>query len=757
MIDQPTIDRILDAANIVDVVSEFVTLRKRGVNYVGLCPFHADKSPSFYVSPSKNICKCFACGEGGTSVHFIMKHEQLSYFDALRFLAKKYNIEIQERELTEKEKQVRNDRESMLIVNAWAQHYFSTLLHEHLEGQSVGLRYFAERGLREEVIRKFQLGYSLDARDALYKTAMKSGYKKEFLEKTGLVITYDNGNVNDRFRGRVIFPVHTLSGKVVAFGGRVLKKDEKTAKYVNSPESEIYHKSNELYGIYFAKQAIVKQDRCFLVEGYMDVIGMHQAGMENVVASSGTALTQGQIRLIHRFTNNITVLYDGDAAGIKAALRGIDMLLEEGMNIKVVLLPDGEDPDSFARSHSASEFTEFIRQNETDFIRFKTQLLLADAGNDPIKRSSLITDIIRTVAIIPDNIARSVYIRECSATMEIDEQVLLNEVNKIRLKKEESRPNAYPRNNKQIATPAAPARLPDYPDFPAYQPYPEETAYTGANGNPAEANQPPAYLPPPPETDLSPAEETGGLPDAPEPQAGYLPEEYTGTSGAHIYTDAGAAPGILPGDNTSRAEAPNPAPSSLAQTLQRRSPYEPYELALLRYIVRYGERVLYDYIEEETEEHIVWRVADYIQNELQRDELTFYTPAFQVMLEEGAVKCSEDGFVASRYFLSHPDPNISRLAANLIGDKYQLSKYHTKYRELEQEEDRLDHLVLRDLYALKDAYILQKIKEIQVKIKEAQTEGKLEEALEQMKQLTRLNEIKNVLSKELGERIVLKM
>ena len=433
MIDQPTIDRILDAANIVDVVSEFVTLRKRGVNYVGLCPFHDDKTPSFYVSPAKNICKCFACGEGGTAVHFIMKHEQLSYFDALRYLAKKYNIEIHERELTDKEKQIRSDRESMLIVNAWAQKYFTMLLNEHIDGKTIGMRYFAERGFREDTIRKFQLGYSLEQRDALYQAALKSGYKKEYLEKTGLVIAYDDGRVNDRFRGRVIFPVHSLSGKVVAFGGRVLKKDEKTAKYVNSPESEIYHKSNELYGIYFAKQAIVKADRCFLVEGYTDVISMHQSGVENVVASSGTALTHGQIRLIHRFTNNITVLYDGDAAGIKAAIRGIDLLLEEGMNVKVVLLPDGEDPDSFARSHSASEFTEFIRQNETDFVRFKTKLLLAEAGNDPVKRSALIGDIIRTIAIVPDNITRTIYIRECSAKMEIDEQVVLNEVNKIRL------------------------------------------------------------------------------------------------------------------------------------------------------------------------------------------------------------------------------------------------------------------------------------------------------------------------------------
>ena len=439
MIDQPTIDRILDAANIVDVVSEFVTLRKRGINYVGLCPFHSDKSPSFYVSPSKNICKCFACGEGGTAVHFIMKHEQLSYFDALRFLAKKYNIEIQERELTEKEKQIRSDRESMLIVNSWAGQYFSTLLHEHVEGKSVGMRYFAERGLREDIIRKFQLGYSLDQRDALYKAATQAGYKKEFLEKTGLVIAYDNGNVNDRFRGRVIFPVHTLSGKVVAFGGRVLKKDEKTAKYVNSPESEIYHKSNELYGIYFAKQAIMKQDRCFLVEGYMDVIGMHQVGVENVVASSGTALTQGQIRLIHRFTNNITVLYDGDAAGIKAALRGIDMLLEEGMNVKVVLLPAGEDPDSFARKHNSTEFQAFISEHETDFIRFKTNLLLEDAGKDPIKRAELIGNLVQSISVIPEAIVRDVYIKECAQLLHVEDKLLVSEVAKRRETQAEKR------------------------------------------------------------------------------------------------------------------------------------------------------------------------------------------------------------------------------------------------------------------------------------------------------------------------------
>ena len=721
MIDQPTIDRILDAANIVDVVSEFVTLRKRGINYVGLCPFHTDKTPSFYVSPAKNICKCFACGEGGTAVHFIMKHEQLNYFDALRYLAKKYNIEIQERELTDKEKQRKSDRESMLIVNSWAQQYFTTQLYEHVEGKTIGLRYFAERGFREDTIRKFQLGYSPDKRDALYKEATKNGYKKEFLEKTGLVIAYDNGGVNDRFRGRVIFPVHTLSGKVVAFGGRVLKKDEKTAKYVNSPESEIYHKSNELYGIYFAKQAIVKEDRCFLVEGYTDVISMHQAGIENVVASSGTALTQGQIRLIHRFTSNITVLYDGDAAGIKAALRGIDLLLEDGMNVKVVLLPDGEDPDSFARKHNASQFSEFIKQSETDFIRFKTRLLLDDAGTDPIKRSSLITDIIRTVAIIPDNIARSIYIRECSAMMEIDEQVLLNEVNKIRLSKEE-RQNAQPQAAPPISNTAS--LIPEYPDLPGYQPLVETSFLPTDNPMPLPDDNMP---PPPPPMEEYPMEETGPM-DVPPPD--YPP-----------------------------AEPPQTVqPVQPVQTFQpKRSPYEVYELTLLKYIVRYGEQILFDYVDEETNEHIVMRVAEYIRYDLERDDLTFYTPIIKSMLDEAADKCKTEGFIASRYFLAHPDPNVSRLAANLISEKYQLSKYHSKYRELEQEQDKLDQLVTREIYAMKDAYILRQIKETQLGIKEAHAQGNEDKVFELMKQLTRLNEIKNVLSKELGERIVLKM
>ena len=431
MIDQFTIERIQAAAQIEQVVSDFITLRKRGVNYVGLCPFHDDKTPSFYVSPAKNICKCFACGEGGTPVHFIMKHEQLSYADALKYLAKKYGIEVKETELTDEEKQMRNDRESMFILNAYAQKTFTANLFEHAEGKSVGLSYFHERGFRDDIIKKFQLGYSLEEKDAFTRQALKAGYNSVYLEKTGLCITGDNQPGIDRFRGRVMFPVHTLSGKIVAFGGRILK-NEKIAKYINSPESEIYHKGNELYGIYFARQAIVKQDRCFLVEGYTDVISMHQAGIENVVASSGTALTQGQIRMIHRLTNNVTVLYDGDAAGIKAALRGIDLLLEAGLNIKIVLLPEGEDPDSFARKQNASSFNLFIQDNENDFVRFKAGLLMKEAGKDPIKKAQTVTEIVNTIAIIPEEIVRLVYIKECSLLTGVDEGTLVRAIAKKR-------------------------------------------------------------------------------------------------------------------------------------------------------------------------------------------------------------------------------------------------------------------------------------------------------------------------------------
>ncbi len=432
MIDQATIDRITDAAQIQDVVSDYVTLKKRGVNLLGLCPFHNEKTPSFIVSPAKGIFKCFGCGKGGNAVHFIMGHEQISYYDALKFLAKKYHIEVQERELSSAEMAVRNDRESMFLVNDFAQKHFSNTLHHHIDGKAIGLSYFRERGFRDDIIQKFQLGYSLEQRDAFTQAAIKAGYNKEYLIKTGLTLEGENNYLADRFRGRVMFPVHSLSGKVVAFGGRILKKVDKMAKYVNSPESEIYHKSNELYGIYFAKQAIVKQDRCFLVEGYTDVISMHQSGIENVVSSSGTSLTPGQIRLIHRFTENVTVIYDGDAAGIKASIRGIDLLLEEGLNIKVLLLPDSDDPDSFARKHYASDFIEYVEKNSSDFIRFKTNLLLADAGNDPVKRAGLVLDIVSSIAIIPNNIIRGEYVKECSTLLNVDEQMLYHQINKLK-------------------------------------------------------------------------------------------------------------------------------------------------------------------------------------------------------------------------------------------------------------------------------------------------------------------------------------
>lgn len=430
MIDKATIDKIMDAANIVDVVSEFVSLRKAGVNYKGLCPFHDEKTPSFVVSPSKGYCHCFSCGKGGNAVGFIMEHEQMTYPEALRWLAKKYNIEIHERELTDDEKREESERESLFIVNDWALHYFQDNLLNTGQGQAIGMQYFRSRGFRDDTINRFQLGYALPERDALARAATAKGFKEEFLVTTGLCYRREDGRLQDRYAGRVIFPVHTVTGRVVAFGGRILENNKKLAKYVNSPESLIYHKSNELYGIYQAKHAITKQDRCYLVEGYIDVTSMHQSGVENVVASSGTSLTTGQIRLIHRFTNNITVLYDGDSAGIHASIRGIDMLLAEGMNVKVLLLPDGDDPDSFAQKHAAQEFRDYIEAHQTDFIEFKTNLLLKGV-TDPIKRSEAISSIVKSVSVIQDQITRATYITECAHRLGMSESTLINTANQF--------------------------------------------------------------------------------------------------------------------------------------------------------------------------------------------------------------------------------------------------------------------------------------------------------------------------------------
>jgi len=443
MIDRQTIERILDAAEIVDVVQEFVPLKRRGVNYLGLCPFHNEKTPSFTVSPSKEIFKCFGCGKVGNSVNFIMEHEHLTYPEALKYLARKYHIEVVEKEKTPEEVEKQNERESLLVVSAYAARQFTENLLNSEEGISVGLAYFKERGFNQATLKKFEVGYSFEQRDAFTKKALEDGYRKDFLVKTGLTIQHEDRTF-DRFSGRVMFPIHSLSGQVLGFGGRILKADHKTAKYLNSPESEIYHKSRILYGIYQARKAITQEDRCYLVEGYTDVMSLHEVNIENVVASSGTSLTQEQVRLIKRFTQNITILYDGDAAGIKASIRGIDLVLEEGMNVRIVLLPDGEDPDSYSKKVSNQEFSKFIKDNETDFIRFKTQLLLSEASNDPVKKANLIKDVVKSIAVIPEAITRTVYIKECSVVLEVAEPVLYHEVNKLRQQKSFQERNKYP-------------------------------------------------------------------------------------------------------------------------------------------------------------------------------------------------------------------------------------------------------------------------------------------------------------------------
>lgn len=659
MIDQGTIDRIMDAAQIVEVVSEFVTLRKRGVNYLGLCPFHNEKSPSFSVSPSKQICKCFSCGKGGNVVHFIMEHEQLNYYEALKFLAKRYNIEIQERELTPEQIQARSARESMFVVNNYARDYFSSILKNHIDGKSIGQAYFRQRGFREDTIEKFQLGYSTNAPSALANDAMQKGYKKEYLVKAGLCYENDRGELRDRFWARVIFPIHTISGKVVAFGGRTLDNTNKRiAKYVNSPESEIYSKSNELYGIYFARQAMVRADSCFLVEGYTDVISMHQAGIENVVSSSGTALTSNQIRLIRRFTENITVLYDGDVAGIKASLRGIDMLLQEGMNVKVVLLPDGEDPDSFARKQNATSFQTYMDENAKDFIRFKTSLLLNEVGDDPIKRAELISDIVKSISVIPEAIVRSVYIKETSQLLNISENILVGEVTKI--KREElskSRRSSQYQKKREEETPV--------------------------------------------KEDKS--------------QSSYIPQE--GQEGQEFYK---------------------------------------FERLIIQTIIRYGNLTVCKVITEEGEE-IDISVVEYITNDLLTDDITFYSPLHRLILNESNRYIDERGKEGdiSRFFLTHPDAQVSKLTADLVSDKYQLSKYHSKEQSIITDDERLDELVPTLLVNFKNALLLAEIKHILETLKKPEIANNAEKCDELMQRYIELKDIQSVMAKKLGDRVII--
>lgn len=685
MIDKATIDRIQDTAQIVEVVSDFVTLKKKGVNYVGLCPFHDDRTPSFTVSPAKNICKCFSCGEGGTAIHFIMKHEQLTYYEALKYLAKKYNIEVRERELTDEEKVLESERESMFIINDYARTYFHNLLYTHQEGKSVGHAYFKERGFRDDIIKKFELGYALEQNNAFSAEAMRLGYKKELLIKTGLVAGGENnGPLYDRFRGRVIFPVHTLSGKVVAFGGRILRKADKLAKYVNSPESEIYSKSRELYGLFFAKRAIVKEDRCFMVEGYTDVLSMHQAGIENVVSSSGTALTTGQIRLIRRFTQNMTVLYDGDAAGISAALRGIDLLLEEGLNVKVVLLPKGEDPDSFARKQNAESFNKFILENEVDFIRFKAQLLLSETKNDPVKRAGLISNIVESIALIPDSIKRSVYIKDSANLLEINEKILIQAVNKIQLRK-------YDQRNR-----------------------PTQSRVVGP-------------------------------------------------------TDRGAQQS----STSSQADASKDSQVGMSRKKLR---IDNIEREIIRYIVRYGMTMIFQRFEKQkqgsgkqSEEIDVLveegsSVIEFVHFDLERDNIRITNPIYAQIFEEAYRESGIEDFQPAKYFMSHADETISKLATEMLSDKYQLSKIHAKAlgEELNDEKSKLleqnslEELIPRTTTELKNAYIMQQISVVMKNIKEAQKRDDFETTLKLLEEKKKLEEIKKLLAKMLGEQVILK-
>ena len=662
MIDRATVDKIMDAVNIVDVVSEFVSLRKSGVNYKGLCPFHDDKTPSFMVSPARQICKCFSCGEGGNAVNFLMKHEQITYPEALRWLAKKYNIEIHERELTDDEKREQSERESMFIVNEWACQYFHEILKNDVDGQAIGKQYFRSRGIRDDIIEKFQLGFALTKRDALASEARRKGFKDEFLIKTGLCYVRENGKVNsdgtanansslvDRFAGRAIFPWLNVSGKVVAFGGRKLDAATKGVqqKYVNSPDSEIYHKERELYGIYQAKKAIVKEDCVYMVEGYTDVIAMHQCGLENVVANSGTALSVYQVKLLHRFSQNIVLLYDGDEAGIHAAMRGTDMLLQEGMNIKVLVLPDGDDPDSFARKHTAQQFKDYIAEHQKDFIQFKTDLLL-NGVTDPHKRSEAISSILKSVSVIPDKLKRDTYLSECSHRFSVNEQALVTTVNNYIQKEKEDRQKE------------------------------RERALSG-------------------QTDVG----------------GETPVQLIAPIGLHTAQE-----------QTSEVER-----------------------LLVQSIIRHGEEIIFDNLEAEDGSTISLNVAQYIDFDLGQDDLSFSSPLYNKVLREAVEHSDDANFKADRYFMQHPDPQVSQLAATLGIDSHQLSRSFERETSMTQLRQHIQHLILD----FRMDIVNQRMKDLQRQLKEAGSDmTRIRELMEEYKQI---QEIRNVLARQRGSDVV---
>ena len=725
MIDRSTIDRIMAAADIVDVVGEFVTLRRSGANYKGLCPFHDEKTPSFMVSPSKQLCKCFSCGNGGNVVKFVMQHEQMTYPEALKWLGRRYGIEVKEREQTAEQKAAATAREAMFVVNEWARDYFVETLHNNVDGLAIGMSYFRRRGLRDDIIRKFQLGYSLEQRDALAQKAHAKGFGEKYIESTGLCYRTEDGRLLDRYHGRVIFPIHSVSGRIVAFGGRILNQEQKNVgKYVNSPESEIYSKKRELYGLYLAKQAIVKQDRCYLVEGYLDVISMHQSGVENVVASSGTALTPEQVRLIHRFTNNVTVLYDGDAAGIHASLRGIDILLSEGLNIKVMLLPEGEDPDSYAQARTPEEFRKDLEANEEDFIQFKANLLLKDASRDPMKRASVITDLTRSISVIPSDIVRQVYIHDLAGRLNIDESAIVNEVAKeIRKRKEEahSRSKTTPPSSTQSSTQSK------------IQPAAAQQ-HSGEHDIPLEAYE---QLIPPPES----------------------------VSGAHDAQQAltSLSTNPLNQERTISGSTINLGESKAQQQLIA------CELQLIQLVIRYGQLPT---IAQQTEVETPWSaakktqtteiiadsplVAPYILEELSNDDIHLQVDKHQQILEEAAQHTLEnpETFNSRDYFITHPDQEINRLAAELADDRYPLSIEQQK--AYVPEEKRLVDIVPRVINDYKHAILGVQKEEVLLSLRQPELQQQPDKMNELLRQLIEINELEKQFAKVLGDRVLVR-
>jgi len=647
MIDHATIERILDAAEISDVISDFVTLRKRGVNMLGLCPFHNEKTPSFTVSPAKGIFKCFGCGKGGNSVNFIMEHENLTYPEALKWLAKKYHIEVVEQEESDEEKQLKDERESMMIVSSFAQKFFTRFLWEENEGRTIGLSYFRERSFRDDILKKFDVGYAPDGKTPFTDAAQKEGYKIDFLEKTGLTIKRDDW-LRDRFAGRVMFPIHNIAGRVIAFGGRILKEDKTTAKYLNSPESEIYHKSKVLYGIFQAKREISKSDKCYLVEGYTDVLSMHQAGIENVVASSGTALTSDQIRLIKRFTPNITIIYDGDEAGIKASLRGIDLVLEEGMNVKVLLLPDGEDPDSFAKKMGASGYLNYIKENETDFIQFKTRLLLKSTENDPVAKARLISDVIRSVAVIPDTITRSVYIKECSKLLSVNEEVLYAEVRKQKRKQSDE---------------AKKAGIRKYREKPAAQPE--------------------------------------------------IPVE------------------------------------------RKSSDFLEEELVFLRFLLKHCNAPLFEVEGENPNETNIIKVGEFMVDELEKDDLVSENLLFQKIFNEVRENLENPQFDPWKYFVYHLNGSVSKLATDLLSEKFIESNIWKKGGGFaESEEEILDLLIPKVINEYKARKIRLMLPAIEEEINNAFLQDDFEKVIDEQSKYMNLKRVEKELSDKLGNRTI---